>query len=117
MRGALNKSLHGRPITCEKVFTGLDILHTMPASGDDPAIVHEILLTISNPDDNMTVKCVVHYNNGVTYHVVPPRDSIPVRMTVEGDSSACTVANPHVAIGIIDPLSDGKLHVTGGYKT
>ncbi len=112
---ALSKSLHGRAISCVKVTPAMEVVHQLPGVTLDPAVAHELLLTISNPG-NAPLKVEVHYNNGASYHEVPAYDSIEVRMTCEGDSPACEVANANVAVALSTGQDPGQVNVTGGYR-
>lgn len=107
--GALNKSLHGRPITV--TGTTITLIHTMQGVTLGHANIHGVHLEISNATATSVV-AMVHYNNGAIYVTVPGWSTRPVDITCESDSPACTVANSHVAVS---GAAGGTLTVAGGY--
>ena len=116
MKSALNRSLHGRAIVITDVNPTVTLLHTVPTVTIDPAIVHEVNLELSNPGSG-TVIAEVHYNNGAIYETVLGKSTKKINITLEGDSPACTVANPHLGVALdASSPSGSQINVMGGVR-
>ena len=110
--GALNKSLHGRPIIVTDVNPSVEIIHQIPATAFGLRHAHKVHLELSNPG-SASVVGEIHYNNGALTFTVPAKSMHVIEMVCEGDSPACHVANADLAVSLASGES-GQINV-GGY--
>jgi len=115
MIGALNKSLHGRPIVVTDVNPSVEIIHQVPGTTFGIRHAHRVHLELSNSGASSVVG-EVHYNNGAMTYTIPAKTTIAIDMVCEGDSPSCFVANADLAVSLASGES-GQINVAGYWST